>query len=1563
MTFLLVFSNFVGIGNINIVKAAGAGTWELPYSVTEAIPVQDNRIATVQGYIVGQPTSEKTVLFSDFDGDTAFAIADSKDEKDVTKMLYVQLPKTPSELRANFGLKTNPTAAGKYVKLTGNLTPYFTPHPGLKSTTKIEEVSSVQILLKNLSLPEIVELTEGDNKTIAVSYDPIDTTEKGVNWNSADETIATVADGKITGVKAGETTITATSKIHSDIKASTKVVVKSIEDKEGPTITRVVPADGETVDVNTQPEAIRVEFSDVSGVNENTIKLILDGTALTSVEKTATSISYKLSTPLSEGSHYAKVELSDTKGNPSTREWSFTVGKAAQKQYNLYYGQLHAHTSLSDGVGTPDEAYEWAKNNAKADYVAITDHSNWFDNDKASENITDVSQSTSTEWKQLHTSADKYTENGKFVGIAGFEMTWSGSTGGWGHINTFNTPWFASRSNSAMDLKTYYNKIAGDTNSISQLNHPGKTFGDFADFGFYSVAADNVVNMVEVGNGEGPVRGSGYFPSYEYYTRALDKGWHLAPTNNQDNHKGKWVNANTARTVMLAEDLTRDSLYDAMRNRRIYSTEDENLKIFYTVNDKPMGSILSNTGSLNAKIKIEDPDLTDKIGKVSIIVNGGAVAVSKTFDSNIAEWNLTLPEGNTYYYVKVDQSDKDIAVTAPVWVGSVVPVGISKLEVSQNPQIVNNPVDITATVYNNGTTELKDVKVEFFEGSIDAEHKIGEGVIASVASALTSTTKTTWTPKTIGEIKLYAKTTITIDGKENNFTNTTSMSVGTAEELVKVVIDGGHYNQYVSGDYKGKMLTLADTLQQKGFMLVQNNDELTASDLEHTKVLIITDPQSKDDSKYGLYKSKFTDAEIEVIKNFVKLGGNLIITSRADYNDKGVTDPSYQSAAQGNTILEAIGSNLRFNDDEVIDKTSNGGQEFRLYFNNYTSSKYNLTNNILDGYTYSAYSGCSVILKQNGDESAVDWLVKGLDTTEILDSDLQNDAVPVEKGNVYSLAAEKFSNGSKVVVAGTTFFSDFETAGGDNAYSNKQITENVISWMSEAAPAELKTIAEVRVDADKNGVPDNLGKRFAIEGIVTAQSEAVSPKNAFFEVVYVQDATGGITVFGVSKTELKLGQKVRVTGYVDAYGGDSELQVANEIKDVQIIDTSINPVAPKAMSTADSMKDENEGWLVKVEGKVTKIDGQNIFVNDGTGEARAYVEGYINDGSGNTDKNGKWDSSIIVGDRVSVIGLASEDPEGHRLRIRNTTEIVRLTDTVPPVITITGLENDGVYKETVTPVVSVDKGTYSMTLNGDNYYGTPITDENTYILVVTAVNRDNYSSQTIINFIIDKTAPVISISGVEDSGTYNRTVTPLVSVNEGSYVMTLNDKLYNGEEIKEDGSYVLSVEAVDKAGNRSNVSIKFIIDTTAPEITVSGNKTEYKLDETVNFKFSASDNLTGVLLLSIVDYKAEAYNLSIGKNIVTVEAIDKAGNKAVLNVEFEVKVTYDSLGSLTERFANKKNPSLVNKLQQAKSAEGKGNLKQKEAMLKTYISEVKVQRGKMIDTDKADLLVKFAEQL
>lgn len=45
----------------------------------------------------------------------------------------------------------------------------------------------------------------------------------------------------------------------------------------------------------------------------------------------------------------------------------------------LYKGQLHSHTSLSDGIGLPNDAYEYVKQNTDLDFYAVTEHDVTFE--------------------------------------------------------------------------------------------------------------------------------------------------------------------------------------------------------------------------------------------------------------------------------------------------------------------------------------------------------------------------------------------------------------------------------------------------------------------------------------------------------------------------------------------------------------------------------------------------------------------------------------------------------------------------------------------------------------------------------------------------------------------------------------------------------------------------------------------------------------------------------------------------------------------------------------------------------------------------------------------------------------------------------------------------------------------------------------------------------------------------------------------------------------------------------------------------------------------------------
>lgn len=1101
--------------------------------------------------------------------------------------------------------------------------------------------SIIVIELSALKVDENISIENGESKKLSVVYEPENTTEKAVRFESLNPEIATVDnDGNVTAIKEGETTIKVISTVKENIFAETKVTVNKAQDKQGPEITNIYPGSGENLGDLRRPE-IKATLNDESGIDNNSVKLHLDGNIVTA-NITDNLVSYKVNEDLDDGQHTVKIEVKDNLGNLSEKEWSFTVGEVTK---NLYFGQLHSHTNLSDGTGSVDEAYQYAENVAKVDFLAVTDHSNWFDNDTKA---TIADGSASTEWKTGRDAANKYNKNGEFVAIYGYEMTWSGSTGGYGHMNTFNTEGFETRSNSKMNLETYYKSLKTQPQSLSQFNHPGKTFGDFSDFAHYDKEIDKVINLLEVGNGEGEIRSSGYFPSYEYYTRALDKGWHIAPSNNQDNHKGKWGNANTGRTVIEASDLSRESIYDAIRNMRVYATEDENLRISYEVNNNTMGTILPKTSNLDFEVNVEDIDSGDNIKKISIIGDGGKVVKSiDNINSTNKKWEFSLDESvSSYYYVRVEQSDKDIAVTAPVWVGERENFGISTVDKDKEVLLAGEDFNIETNIYNNEGNSINNIKIEYYKDNEETPFK--SDLVNTIAAGGTVTAKLPYNFEKSGTYSFVVKVSATINGVIKEFKASITMEVLGENEVSTVVIDGAHQNQYVTGDYSGKVTTLTALMAQNNIKAVINNEKITDKVLEKASLLILSDPQSTTNTTYGLIPHKYDQDELDAIARFAKKGGNIAITSKADYKD---ATGEYGNATQGNSVLQAIGAKIRFNDDQATDDINNGGQTFRLYFTNYNTESSWLSG-IDTSKKYSFYSGSTLVMPN--DMSNIDILVKGHETTYGNDADTQKDNVTISKGNVVGLAVENLSSGGKVFVSGATFFSNFEMDGLD--YSNYQITEKMLKELAPAPTISVSKISDVRIDSNNDNLPDRFGETVVVEGYVTAASKAAAPGNSFFDVIYVQDETAGLTVFGVSDLDIKLGQKVRIKGRVSSYLNDAQIALKNENLDVQIIDENINLIEATKLSTKDSMLEEKEGLLVKVEGKVARIEGQNIFVNDGSGESRIYVEGYIGS-SENPGVADEWKSRINVGDTISAIGLASEDPEGHRLRVRDSAEI------------------------------------------------------------------------------------------------------------------------------------------------------------------------------------------------------------------------------------------------------------------------------------------------------------------
>ena len=1063
-----------------------------------------------------------------------------------------------------------------------------------------------------------------------------------------------------------------------------------------PSIGAVTPLKGSQTGSDKRP----VISAEIINAGENpTLEMTVNGQKVNAVYAGG-KLTYTPAADMTDGRTNVTVTVTRADGKTASFNWFFTVGQA---QYQLYFGQLHSHTQYSDGAGSLDAALDYVKNlpeSANVQFVAFTDHSNYFDTTGAANpegalyDMSLASASSQETWNSYRSSVAAFNEAnaGSLVALAGFEMTWSG---GPGHINTFNTPGIVSRNNSTLNNKTdyagmraYYALLSQQegADSLSQFNHPGNTFGTFGDFAFWDPVIDSRMYMVEAGNGEGQIGAGGYYPSYEYYTMALDKGWHLAPTNNQDNHKGRWGNANDARDVILTDDFSEEGIYDALRAMRMYATEDKNLEIGYTVNGMLLGSSLTEVPEkLNIHVTVNDPDASDTITKVEVIVNSGKTAYTWDDPAVLATGDLsvTLDPDYSYYYIRVTQGDGDLAVTAPVWVGETLKLGISDVTCGTSTPVTGEAMTVTTTLFNSESTDAKIKSITYAVGSQVLASATDVGTVPASGTLALSYDVSFDTARVY---KVTATVVLEQDGKEYVFTKDITLDVLNADDLVYIGIDASHYNEYVAGNYKdsmGNFGNLAGKYNVRTVELKTSDELIAACSNPKFKALILTAP-SRRLADAQTDPRTYSAAELAAITAFNSNGGTVILAGWSDnYENYDVIQSNSaikHMAATQNEVLQALGSSLRISDDATYDdvrSAADGVDKWRLYFNTYGQSF--LTDGVIVDaehpydrlYTevFSHYGGASVYAVDADDKptstlpATVSPVVYTHSTTYSVDVDkdglgganVPKYAYAENDSRLLAMASEQLEGKGLIIVSGAAFMSNFEVQatisdnGSEKNYSNYKICENLLGRIN---PVKITDIATVQAQTEA-------GHKYTIEGVVTSNASGYDKATAFFDCIYVQDETGGINCFPVAG-DFKIGDVVRVTGVTETYQGENELQVSSIEK---IGETT--PVTPKVVTSTQINDGSVLGQLVTLKGFVVgyeMADGlvQTILVRDSEGEiARVFIDGYITT---------SYDvANLSVGCQISATGLASYDNTfvladgtemAPRIRVRDRNDVV-----------------------------------------------------------------------------------------------------------------------------------------------------------------------------------------------------------------------------------------------------------------------------------------------------------------
>ena len=186
---------------------------------------------------------------------------------------------------------------------------------------------------------------------------------------------------------------------------------------------------------------------------------------------------------------------------------------------------------------------------------------------------------------------------------------------------------------------------------------------------------------------------------------------------------------------------------------------------------------------------------------------------------------------------------------------------------------------------------------------------------------------------------------------------------------------------------------------------------------------------------------------------------------------------------------------------------------------------------------------------------------------------------------------------------------------------------------------------------------------------------------------------------------------------------------------------------------------------------------------------------------------------LSEGDYSLIVG-ASDDCGNQAEPITRTFII----DDTAPQIHVSGIENNHCYSQPVTPTFDADEphlADLAATLNGQTFVsGTTVTADGDYLLSIGAADVCSNQNNTARAFSIDATPPVITVSGIEDGGSYMGEVTPTWQIVEAHLVSssaTLNgEPVLSGVAISDPGQYTLIIQAFDCV-NTSEVAIHFTI--------------------------------------------------------------------------------------------------------------------------------------------------------
>jgi hypothetical protein len=345
--------------------------------------------------------------------------------------------------------------------------------------------------------------------------------------------------------------------------------------------------------------------------------------------------------------------------------WGWTVG---DERRWLLFGNFHEHSDISicdrlndDSVG---ESWQALRDQERLDFGCVTDHGENFN---------------AHLWATSSKEARANDDPGRFVTFLGEE--WASSFektserwpyGYYGHRNVILADlrcpkWWNPRDGSTpAELWKDLRALGGD---FAVIPHQLADTGNVpTDWSFTDETAQPVAEVFQIrgsyeGLGAPRAAEAGIDRAGWYLQDAFGKGVVIGVIASPD-HGGGW-----GKTAVWAKDLSRKGILDALRARRTYGTTGARIVLRVRVNGRSMGEEdPAPPSSVSVEIHADCPQ---PIAHVEVCRDGvfHEVPFTPGMSAQVTWTDPSPPPRRTWTYVRVRQTDGQIAWSSPVWLG------------------------------------------------------------------------------------------------------------------------------------------------------------------------------------------------------------------------------------------------------------------------------------------------------------------------------------------------------------------------------------------------------------------------------------------------------------------------------------------------------------------------------------------------------------------------------------------------------------------------------------------------------------------------------------------------------------------------------------------------------------------------------------------------------------------------------------------------------------------------------------------------------------------------------